>query len=102
MVSHFDREERVGKCRNEEGIMKVHFTFCTIDVMILNGLHHMIDLNVYITYMLGKVVPQPENQLGYPHFKLTSKSDPMTEGSAFQAEPKSDSYPGLGGTGPNN
>src|SRR5260370_22630845 len=70
--------------------------------MVLNRLCHMIDQNVYITYMLGKVVPQPENQLGYPHFKPTSKSDLVTEGSAWKAEPKSDSYLGLGGTGPNS
>ncbi len=65
---------------------------------------HVYDLMtfkcIYIVMCWGKLVPQPENQLGYPHFKLTSKSDLVTEGSAFQAEPKSDSYPGLGGTGP--
>src|SRR5260370_37385739 len=52
--------------------------------------------------MLRKVVPQPENQLEYPPFEPTLKSDPVTEGSAFQDEPKSDSYPGLGGTGPDS
>jgi len=48
--------------------------------------------------MLGKLVPQPENQLRCPFLKPTSKPDLVTEGSAIQAEPKSDSYLGLRGT----
>ena len=47
--------------------------------------------------MLGKVVPQPENQPEYPLKQSSPKSDPVTEGSALQAEPKSDPISGLGG-----
>ena len=44
--------------------------------------------------MLGKLVPQPENQPEYPLEQSVPKSDPVTEGSAPQAELKSGPFSG--------
>ena len=52
--------------------------------------------------MLGKLVPQPENQLEYPLKQSIPKSDPVTEGSALQAELRSGPFSGPGGDGSNS
>ena len=51
--------------------------------------------------MLGKLVPQPENQLEYPLKWSVPKSDLVTEGSAPQAEPKSGPFSGPRGDSSN-